>query len=104
MTPRQLVINADDFGLSEGVNRGILAAHAAGSVTSTSLLVNLPAFDHAVAGAREAPRLGVGLHFNVTAGAPVLPAERVRSLCDPRTGDFHPLRRLVQRAFRGRLV
>ena len=101
---RRLVINADDFGLSEGVNRGILEAHDAGSVTSTSLLVNLPAFQDAVLRAGRAPRLGVGLHFNLTAGAPVSPAALVPSLCDPATGQFHPLRRLVVRALTGRIA
>jgi predicted glycoside hydrolase/deacetylase ChbG (UPF0249 family) len=103
-TGRRLVINADDFGLSEGVNRGILEAHHAGSVTSTSLLVNLPAFADAVRGAGRAPRLGVGLHFNLTAGSPVAPAAAVPSLCDPATGRFHPLRRLIARALTGRIA
>jgi len=101
---RRLVINADDFGLSEGVNRGILEAHRAGSVTSTSLLVNLPAFEDAVLGAGRATQLGVGLHFNLTAGSPVAPAAGVPSLCDPATGHFHPLRRLVARALTGRIA
>ena len=101
---RRLVINADDFGLSEGVNRGILEAHRAGSVTSTSLLVNLPAFEDAVLGAGRATQLGVGLHFNLTAGAPVSPAAAVPSLCDGATGCFHPLRRLLARALAGRIA
>ena len=101
---RRLVINADDFGLSAGVNRGILEAHHAGSVTSTSLLVNLPAFHDAVLSAGRAPRLGVGLHLNLTAGAPVSPAATVPSLCDRATGRFSPLRRLVARALAGRIA
>lgn len=101
---RRLIINADDFGISEGVNRGILEAHGAGSVTSASLLVNLPAFGHALHGAASAPRLGVGLHFNLTAGAPISSPDRVRSLCDAETGTFLSLGRLVARALRGRIV
>jgi len=101
---RRLVINADDFGLSEGVNCGILEAHHAGTVTSTSLLVNLPAFQNAVGHASRATGLGVGLHFNLTAGAPVSPPAAVPSLCDQATGRFHPLPRLVARALTGRIA
>ena len=97
-TTRRLIINADDFGLSPGVNRGIVEAHASGSVTSTSMLVNLPAFGDAVHYAARSPGLGVGLHFNLTAGAPLSRAEDVPSLCDPATGRFLSLRRLVGRA------
>ena len=99
----RLVINADDFGLSAGVNRGILAAHAAGAVTTTSLLANLPAFDDAIQSARSAPALGIGLHFNLTAGAPVSPPDRVASLVNAETGTFCSLPRLAARAFRGRV-
>src|SRR5438067_10426812 len=84
----RLVINADDFGLSAGVNRGILEAHAAGTVSSTSLLVNAPGFADAVRGARSAPGLGVGLHLNLTAGSPVPSPGAVATLCDRRTGRF----------------
>ncbi len=101
---RRLIINADDFGLSEGVNRGIVEAHQAGCVTSTSLLVNLPAFPDAVLRAGRAPQLGVGLHFNLTAGPPVSPAAALPSLCDGETGRFHPMRRLVARALTGRIA
>lgn len=100
---RRLVINADDFGLSEGVNRGVLEAHAAGVVSSASLLVNAPGFTAAAGAARDAPRLGVGLHLNLTAGGPVSPPEAVPSLCDRGTGRFYPLPRLVSRALAGRV-
>lgn len=97
----RLVINADDFGLSAGVNRGILAAHAAGTVTSTSLLPNLPAFDDAVHSARATPTLGIGLHFNLTTGAPVSAPDQVPSLVDSATGQFHALRVLAARSLGG---
>jgi predicted glycoside hydrolase/deacetylase ChbG (UPF0249 family) len=60
---RRLIINADDFGLSPGVNDGILDAHGRGVVTSTSLMVHEPAAEHAAAAARAHPDLSVGLHF-----------------------------------------
>ena len=101
---RRLILNADDFGLSEAVNRGIRAAHAAGAVTSASLLVNTPAFPDAVAAARQTPDLGLGLHLNLSAGSPVSPPDTVPSLCDARTGRFRGLSRLVVRALAGRVV
>ena len=100
---RRLVVNADDFGLSASVNRGIMEAHAAGTVSSTSLLVNAPGFEDAVRAAHAAPTLGVGLHLNLTMGAPVSPATAVPSLCDPRTGRFCSLSRLIARAVVGRI-
>jgi hopanoid biosynthesis associated protein HpnK len=100
---RRLVINADDFGLSAGVTRGIVEGHEAGVVTSTSLLVNAPAFADAVAAARRLPRLGVGIHFNLTTGRPVSPPAQVPSLCD-RAGRFHSLASLAARALTGRIA
>ncbi len=97
------MVNADDFGLSPGVNRGIIEAHEVGSVTSTSLLANAPGFADAVAWAQRAPRLGIGLHANLTVGAPVAPGAAVASLWDPRTGAFYPLSRLVRRTLAGQI-
>ena len=66
VTPvRRLIVNADDFGLSPGVNRGIIEAHARGIVTSASLMVRCPAAAEAAAFAREHPRLSVGLHVDL---------------------------------------
>ena len=65
---RTLVVNADDFGASEGVNRGILHAHVHGIVTSTSLMVTGPAAENAAELAREHPELGIGLHWDLDGG------------------------------------
>jgi predicted glycoside hydrolase/deacetylase ChbG (UPF0249 family) len=100
---RRLAINADDLGLSDGVNRGILACAEAGVVTSASLLVNTPGFAAAVAAARGLPRLSVGLHLNLTTGAPVSPPAAVPTLCDRRSGRFWPLGQLAARALLGRV-
>jgi predicted glycoside hydrolase/deacetylase ChbG (UPF0249 family) len=59
-----LVVNADDFGRSAGINRGIIRAHEHGLVTSASLMVRWPAAREAAAYARRHPALGVGLHFD----------------------------------------
>jgi predicted glycoside hydrolase/deacetylase ChbG (UPF0249 family) len=61
-----LIVNADDFGYSRGVNRGILEAHEHGVVTSVGLMVNTPATDEAVGLAASHPALSLGLHVNFT--------------------------------------
>src|SRR5687767_4216043 len=60
---RYLIVNGDDFGLTDGVNRGILETHRRGVLTSTSLMVNRRAAPAAAAAARELPSLSVGLHL-----------------------------------------
>lgn len=65
MTERCLIVNADDFGASEGVNRGIVECHTDGVVTSTSLMVTGRAIDDAVALSRAHPDLAIGLHWDV---------------------------------------
>ncbi len=65
MSERVLIVNADDFGASDGVNRGIVEAHTNGIVTSTSLMVTGAAARAAVALAQEHPALGLGLHWDL---------------------------------------
>ena len=62
---KRLIVNADDFGLSAGVNAGIVQAHLHGIVTSASLMVRQPAAAEAAALARRLPRLGIGLHIDL---------------------------------------
>ena len=86
---RALIVNADDYGLSPGVNQGVLAAHRLGLVTSATLMANLPAAVAAVAAAP--PTLALGLHLNLTTGEPCAGAARVPSLVDA-SGHFLRLR------------
>ena len=65
MRDTYLIVNADDFGQSPGVNRGVIAAHERGVVTSTSLMVRWPSAAAAAAYAREHPALSVGLHVDL---------------------------------------
>lgn len=98
---RILVINADDLGFAPGVNRGIFDAHAAGTVTSASMMVTTPAFAEAAERAqRDAKQLGVGLHLNLVVGAPL---SNVPSLVDSATGRFHALDVLVRHALAGQI-
>jgi len=84
---KSLIVNADDLGWTEGVNRGIAEAHRNGIVTSTSLLANGAAFALGVELARTTPGLGVGVHLNLSDGAPVAPREMVTSLVND-AGEF----------------
>jgi len=79
---RRLIINADDFGLTAGVNRAIVEAHENGVVSSATLMANGQAFAQAVSLARSTPRLGVGCHVVLVDGAPLLPQAQVHSLLD----------------------
>jgi len=82
-----LIINADDFGLSSGVNTAIVACYQAGSLSSTTLMANMPAAKDAITLAKEYPGLGVGLHFNLSSGKPLCPTEKVSSLV-ASNGEF----------------
>ncbi len=84
---RFLIINADDFGLCEGVNNGIAQAHTKGVLTSTTLMANMPLAADAVKIAKEFPNLGVGIHLNLTDGSP-LSKEPVVSLLVDGKGQF----------------
>lgn len=77
---RALIVNADDYGLSPGVNAGVLAAHRDGLVTSATLMANMP---DAAAAVAAAPRtMALGLHLNLTSGEPCAGAARVPTLVD----------------------
>lgn len=91
----KLIINADDFGLTSGVNSAIRDCFLAGSVTSTTLMVNTPATLEAVKLAKSHPALGVGLHFNLTLGQPLSPAKEILSLVD--AGGYFPGRGVCER-------
>jgi len=84
---KNLIVNADDLGWTEGVNRGIAEAHRNGIVTSASLLANGVAFASGVELARSTPGLGVGVHLNLSDGAPVAEPEAVNSLVN-NAGQF----------------
>jgi hopanoid biosynthesis associated protein HpnK len=68
---RQLIVNADDFGLTQGVNRAIVEAHCHGIVTSATLMANGRAFEDAIEGAISNSRMSVGCHVVLVDGSPV---------------------------------
>lgn len=100
---RRLVVTADDFGLTEGVNQGIIEAARAGVVTAVSVIVNIQSreeLSRALRLLREAaPQISVGLHFNCLAGRPLTDASSLRA----RNGAFVRFRTLLLRLITGRL-
>lgn len=84
---RKLIVNADDFGLTGGVNRGIVESHASGIVTSTTLMATGARFDDAVALALSTPGLSVGCHVILVDGTPVSPPEHIDTLLAIRSAE-----------------
>ena len=84
---KNLIVNADDLGWTDGVNRGILDAFRGGIVTSTSLLANGSAFVAGAKAAKTAPGLGVGVHLNLSDGPPTASREAVPTLVNA-SGEF----------------
>jgi hopanoid biosynthesis associated protein HpnK len=101
---RRLIINADDFGLTPGVNSAIVEAHERGVATSATLMANGAAFDHAVQLARSAPRLSIGCHVVLVDGTPVLEERQIPTLMGKYPRQFEEsLAAIVLRALSGRL-
>ena len=95
-------MNADDFGLTSGVNRAIVEAHSRGIVTSSTLMANGPAFSDAVELAKQTPQLGIGCHVVLIDGEPLLDAEKIPSLTNSRRFR-DSLRSFAARALTGRM-
>jgi len=85
---RTLVVNADDLGLTVGVNDGIFDAHDHGILRSASVMANAPATMNAIHRARTRPTLGIGVHLTLVDGAPMLPPNRIATLLQD-DGRFH---------------
>lgn len=86
----RLIVNADDFGLTVGINRAIIELHHAGVLTSTTLMARAGATEHAIELARANPSLGVGCHVVLVDGDPVSATREVPAIANQRTGCFEP--------------
>jgi predicted glycoside hydrolase/deacetylase ChbG (UPF0249 family) len=86
----RLILNADDFGLTRGINRAIAELHTAGALTSATLMATGLAFDDAVVIARAHPSLGIGCHIVLTDGTPAAPLHQIPSLLGPDGKTFRP--------------
>ena len=84
----KVIFNADDFGLSKGVNLGIIESHRHGLVRSTTIMAGMPGFEHAVKLSRGCPGLKIGVHLTLTAGKSV--GGVYKTLTDG-DGRFQPL-------------
>lgn len=93
---RKLIINADDFGMCPEVNEGILLTHLRGCVTSTSALVNASCSHDLKTLKKRAPKLGVGLHLNLTMGRPVVAPGYIPSIVAD-DGQFYSALELLSR-------
>jgi hopanoid biosynthesis associated protein HpnK len=99
----RLIVNADDFGMTEAVNSGIVESHDRGIVTSASLMATGAAFEHAVALAKTRPQLAVGVHLTLTEQRP-LTGTAAASLVGP-DGCFPPhLVQFAGRHMRGKVA
>lgn len=99
-----LIVNADDFGLTSGVNRAIIELHRAGVVTSASLMARAGATGEAIDLSVRTRTLGVGCHVVLVDGEPVLSPDQIPTLVDSRTGNFPvSLGTFLTRLFTGRI-
>lgn len=98
---KRLIVNADDFGFTRGVNAGIVRAYRTGIVTSTTIMANGEAFEDAVELARANPGLGVGCHLAIVGGRPVAQPSEVRSLVDSQGSLPATLTELMIKLARG---
>jgi hopanoid biosynthesis associated protein HpnK len=101
---RRLIINADDFGLTAGVNRGILEAGQSGVVSSATLMSSGRAFTDAVQFSKSIPKLSVGCHIVLTDGLPIMHGSQIPTLVDRGRARFREsLARFIMSALAGRL-
>jgi hopanoid biosynthesis associated protein HpnK len=100
---KTLILNADDFGLTRGVNEGIIRAHREGVLTSATLMATGPAFEDAVERAKATPTLGVGCHLVLTGGMAIAPQEKIPSLADSEGCLPKSLTNFVVRLSSGRI-
>jgi hopanoid biosynthesis associated protein HpnK len=103
---RRLIVNADDFGYTAGINRAIAEAHTGGIVTSSTLMAGGAAFDDAIRWAKQLPRLSVGCHVVLIDGVPVLDPSRLPTLTSKNSlsAAFRDgLKSFAARALAGRL-
>ena len=94
---KPVVLCADDFGLTEGVSRGILELARMGRLSATSAMTNCPAFPRMAPGLADLDGVAVGLHLNLTTGEPLGPMPAFAP-----AGGFPEVREVVRRAFTGR--
>jgi len=101
---KRLIVNADDFGVTRGVNRGIIRCHEDGIVTSTTIMANGDAFEDAVGLARARPQLGVGVHVTLVGGRATASRSEIGELADPKGDLPKTLYSLLRKSAAGRIT
>lgn len=96
-----IIINADDFGITSGVNKAIIELADTGLLTSTSVMTNMPYFKDITF--LKDKKIGIGIHFNLTVGRPVVEYQNISSIVDKK-GYFYSLSRLLTRVREGKVV
>lgn len=101
--PKKLIVNADDFGISISINRGIIEGHCHGIITSASVMAGGEAFDDACRLARENPTLDLGVHLTLDEEFPVLAADHIPTLVG-QYGRLHARSKVLLLLLRGRIA
>lgn len=99
----RLIVHADDFGISQKINEGILHAHAQGILTSTSIIASGAAFEHAIEICRLVPTLDVGVHLTLVEERPLLRADAVASLVNNEWRFHQNAKKFAKKYFTGKI-
>lgn len=99
---RKLIVNGDDFGFNREITDGIIECYRAGILTSTTLMVNMPAAQYAAEESKKHPNLSVGIHLNLSVGKPVSEPGTIAELIGP-DGNFRDYIDVFRRANRFQL-
>ena len=100
---KYLIVNADDYGLDEDINRGIILAYSKGIVTSTTILANGEAFFPGVHALKENPGLGVGIHLTLVNGKSISPPNEIPSLIKGDGEFFRSYQEFLLRFLTGKI-
>lgn len=98
---KNVIVNADDFGLTKAINRGIIQAYQEGILTSASLIPNMPAYEDAIYLAKKNPGLGIGVHLNLIRGRSILLKHEIPTLVDEKNRFFQSSIKIIIGLFLG---
>ncbi len=98
---KKLIVNADDFGLSDHAAEWTIRGFECGALTSATIMTGMPATDKAVAYAKAHPQFSFGVHFYFVDETPMCKPEEIPSMIDPKTGKLWQTRKFILRNFAG---
>ena len=100
---KKLIVNADDFGLSDHTVEWTIKGFECGALTSATIMAGMHATDKAVAYAKANPQFSFGVHFYLVDETPMCRSEEISSMIDPKTGKLWPTRKFIVRNFLGQI-